>query len=221
MPAPAGIQSLWAPAYAEVTNVALCKSSLARGTWNVVADGGANEVIHAQGGVAARSCRPAGCALFTLFGHAGRLPSKSQFDITAGSAYLGLMVASKRPLRKASTSSRTRSPARARKATTLRLDPSLLSGLELLQHVMKKPLNRLINEAVRSYVARRSAEVEGGLQDILDRVRAYRRTDPDFDKLWDEFVDAEARFGAEDPVEGSTQKSAGPAQTLVRDLLRT
>lgn len=130
------------------------------------------------------------------------------------------MVASKRPLRKAPTSSRTRSPARARKTTTLRLDPSLLSGLELLQHVMKKPLNRLINEAVRSYVARRSAEVEGGLQDILDRVRAYRRTDPNFDKMWDEFVDAEARFGAEDPVEGSTQKSAGPAQTLVRDLLR-
>ncbi len=40
-----------------------------------------------------------------------------------------------------------------------------MSGLELLQHVMKKPLNRLINEAVRSYVARRSAEIEGGLQE--------------------------------------------------------
>ncbi len=61
---------------------------------------------------------------------------------------------------------------------------------------------------------------KAGCRNILDRVRAYRRTDPDFDKMWDEFVDAEARFGAEDPVEGSTQKSAGPAQTLVRDLLR-
>ncbi|MBI2752542.1 MAG: hypothetical protein HYX46_03365 [Betaproteobacteria bacterium] len=125
------------------------------------------------------------------------------------------MVASKRLLHKA-----PKAPARARVATTLRLDPALLSGLELLQQIQKKPLNRLINEAVRSYVARRSAEVEGGLQDILDRVRAYRRTDPDFERMWAEFVDAEARYGADDPVEGSTQKSAGPAQTLVRNLLR-
>ncbi|MBI3915449.1 MAG: hypothetical protein HY322_00380 [Betaproteobacteria bacterium] len=105
-------------------------------------------------------------------------------------------------------------------ATTLRLDPALLSGLRLLQHLEKQPLNRLINEALRSYVARRSAEAEGGLQDILDRVRAYRRSDPDFEKMWAEFVDAEARYGAEDPVEGSSQKNAGPAQTLVRKLLR-
>jgi len=125
------------------------------------------------------------------------------------------MVASKRPLRKA-----PKAPARARMATTLRLDPALLNGLKLLQHLEKRPLNRMINEALRGYVARRSAEVEGGLQDILDRVRAYRRTDPDFDKMWAEFVDAEARHGAEDPVEGSLQKRAGPAQTLVRNLLR-
>jgi hypothetical protein len=89
-----------------------------------------------------------------------------------------------------------------------------------LQHLEKQPLNRLINEALRSYVARRSAEVEGGLQDILDRVRAYRRADPDFEKMWAEFVDAEARHGAKDPVEGRLQKNAGPAQTLVRNLLR-
>jgi len=125
----------------------------------------------------------------------------------------------KAPVREAAVS-RTRAPAHPRIATTLRLDPALLSGLKLLQHLEKRPLNRLINEALRSYVARRSAEVEGGLQDILDRVRAYRRTDPDFDKMWGEFVDAEARYGAEDPVEGSTQKSAGPARTLVRNLLR-
>ena len=126
------------------------------------------------------------------------------------------MVASKRLLRKARTSSRTR----ARMATTLRIDPALLSGRKLLQHLEKQPLNRLINEALRSYIARRSAEVEGGLQDILDRVRAYRRTDPDFEKMWAEFVDAEARYGAEDPVKGSSQKQAGPARTLVRNLLR-
>ena len=123
------------------------------------------------------------------------------------------------PVRAASASV-SRAPARARKATTLRLDPALLSGLELLRQLQRKPLNRLINEAVRGYVARRAAEVEGGLRDILNRVRAYRRSDPDFDKMWGEFVDAEARYVHEDPAQGSTRKSAGPAQTLVRDLLR-
>lgn len=113
------------------------------------------------------------------------------------------------------------SDARARKATTLRLDPDLLRGLELLQRLQKKPLNRLINEAVRSYVARRSGEAEIELRDILDRVRAYRRGDPGFRKMWGEFIDAEARHAKEDPVEGSARKGSGPAQTLVRDLLRS
>lgn len=94
-----------------------------------------------------------------------------------------------------------------------------MNGLELLQRVIKKPLNRLINDAVRSYVEHRSAEVEVDLSEILARVRAYRRSDPDFDRMWDEFVDAEARYGGKDPVERGTQKTAGPAQTMVRKIL--
>jgi hypothetical protein len=108
----------------------------------------------------------------------------------------------------------------ARKATTVRLDPALQRGLALLQAVVKTPLNRLVNEAVRSYLERRSAEVEADLTQILKRVRAYRRSDPNFDKLWNEFVEAEARHGAEDPVEGHTEKTAGPAQSMVHELLR-
>lgn len=121
---------------------------------------------------------------------------------------------------RAAAGSGTRAPVLTRRATTVRLDPVLHNGLALLQQVLKKPLNRLVNEAVRRYVERRSAEVEIDLKEILDRVRAYRRSDLDFDAMWDAFIDAEVRYGAKDPVEGGKQKNAGPAQAMVRELLR-
>ena len=115
----------------------------------------------------------------------------------------------------------------ARKATTVRLEPALITGLSLLQRVLKKPMNRMVNEAVRRYVERQSAEVETNLQKVLESVQAYRRSDPNYEKLWAEFVDAEARYGKDDPVEGriksagpkSRIKTAGPVQTMVRDML--
>ena len=48
----------------------------------------------------------------------------------------------------------------ARKATTLRLDPPLQKGLLLLQGVLKKPLNRLVNEAVQGFLQKRVAELK-------------------------------------------------------------
>lgn len=106
----------------------------------------------------------------------------------------------------------------APKATTVRLKPELITGLSLLQRILKKPMNRMINEAVRHYVERQSSEVETDLQKVLERVKAYRRSDPNYKKLWAEFVDAEARYGKDDPVEGRI-KSAGPVQTRVREIL--
>ena len=76
----------------------------------------------------------------------------------------------------------------------------------------------MINEAVRHYVERQSSEVEMDLQNVLERVKAYRRSDPNYEKLWAELVDAEARYGKDDPVEGRI-KSAGPVQTKVREIL--
>lgn len=106
----------------------------------------------------------------------------------------------------------------APKATTVRLKPELITGLSLLQRILKKPMNRMINEAVRRYVERQSSEVEVDLQKVLERVKAYRRSDPNYKKLWAEFVDAEAGYGKDDPVEGRI-KSAGPVQTRVREIL--
>ncbi len=111
------------------------------------------------------------------------------------------------------------SRARA-KATTFRLDPQVQAGLVLLQGVLKKPLNKLVNAAVAHFVERRTAEVETDLVKALERVRAYRRSDPDFTKAMAEFVDAEARWGDADPVEGGAKEIAGPAQAMVHELLR-
>jgi hypothetical protein len=116
----------------------------------------------------------------------------------------------------------------APKATTVRLEPALITGLSLLRRILKKPMNRMVNEAVRHYVERKSSEVETDLQNVLERVQAYQRSDPNYQKLWAEFVDAEARYGKDDPVEGRIKsagamknrlESAGPVQAKVREIL--
>jgi predicted transcriptional regulator len=121
---------------------------------------------------------------------------------------------------KSSTPKNRAAAAAQPKATTFRLDPPLQEGLVLLQAVLKKPLNRLVNEAVRGFIEKRTAEVESDLQQVLTRVQVYRRSDPKFEKAFAQFVDAEARFGSEDPAEGRAEASAGPAQAMVRKLLR-
>ncbi len=106
------------------------------------------------------------------------------------------------------------------KATTFRLDPPLQEGLVLLQAVLKKPLNRLVNEAVQGFIERRTAEVETDLRQALARVQAYRRSDPRFEKAIAQFAAAEAGLAASDPAEGRLLGQTGPAQAMVQDLLR-
>jgi len=107
------------------------------------------------------------------------------------------------------------------KVTTLRLAQPLHRKLELLQQVLGKPLNKLVNEAVDDYVDRRTAEVELDLQETLQRIKAARTKDPKFKRAIDEFVAAEARHAKSDPVEGTVVHAAepGPAQSLVRSML--
>lgn len=92
----------------------------------------------------------------------------------------------------------------------------------MIQDVLKQPMNRLVNEAVRIYVAQRTSEIEGNLQQVLDRLRAYRRADPQFKQAIAEFAEAEAAYGATDPVDGRVVPAPGkgPAQTMVQELLR-
>jgi hypothetical protein len=109
------------------------------------------------------------------------------------------------------------------KVTPVRLAPSLRLGLEMLQGVLKQPVNKLINEAVEGYIERRTAEVESDLQAVLGQIKAYRRKDPTFDAAMARFVEAEAGLGAHDPAQGvvlaTRAVKVGPSQTMVRELL--
>ena len=143
--------------------------------------------------------------------------SKVEFDIKPQNEYDVRMP--KHPIGTLNTKAPAK-PLAERKATTFRLDAPLQEGLVLLQAVLKKPLNRLVNEAVQGFIERRTAEVEADLQQVLTRVRAYRRSDPKFEKAIAQFTAAEASLGTSDRAEGRLQARHGPAQAMVQDLLR-
>jgi len=98
-----------------------------------------------------------------------------------------------------------------RKATTFRIDPAVQAHLSELSKVLGQPLNQLVNEAVRDFVFRRSQEVEADLEATLEKLRAYRESDPRFARAIADYVDAEASLG-EDPAEGVRASETGPAQ---------
>lgn len=104
-----------------------------------------------------------------------------------------------------------------RKATTYRIDPVVQTGLSTLSRVLGRPQNQLVNEAVRDFVARRTREVETDLEVTLESLRAYRKSDPNFDRAIADYVDAEASL-KEDPAEGK-RADLGPTQKRVLELL--
>lgn len=105
-----------------------------------------------------------------------------------------------------------------RKATTYRIDSIVQAGLSELSRVLGRPQNQLVNEAVRDFVARRVKQVEVDLEATLESLRAYRQSDPNFDRAIADYVDAEASL-KEDPAEGQRALDRGPAQTRVLELL--
>jgi len=115
------------------------------------------------------------------------------------------------------------------KATTFRLEPDLQKGLEHLSKVLRRPMNQLVNEALKDYVSRRGLAVEQDLEATLAALRAYRRRDPTFKDAIEAAAKAEARYGKSDPVEGEVVigdivdgqlvEDAGPVQSEIRQLL--
>jgi hypothetical protein len=117
-----------------------------------------------------------------------------------------------------------------RKASIFRFDPSVQAALENLSRILKRPMNQLVNEAVKAYVRQRGREVERDLEATLASLRAYREQDPDFDQAIAKFVAAETSPDAEDPAEGTVVfgdlvdgrlvTESGPVQTEIHKLLR-
>jgi predicted transcriptional regulator len=107
----------------------------------------------------------------------------------------------------------------SRIAFTLRIDAEEKAALENLSKVEGRPINQLLNEAIKIYLNRRGAK-ERSLEANLAKLRAYRKRDPQFKKAIAAFIEAEASL--EDPLEGEIITAAnkiGPVQRKVRDLL--
>ena len=108
---------------------------------------------------------------------------------------------------------------------TLRIDSEERVALENLSKIEGRPVNQLLNEAIKLYLRRRGQK-ERGLEINLASLRAYRSKDPGYERAIEAFVDAEASI--EDPLEGQLVEGrfingkfvpVGPVQSKIRDLL--
>jgi hypothetical protein len=114
--------------------------------------------------------------------------------------------------------------ARARTVYPLRMHAEERAALKTLSKIEGRPINQLLNEAIKIYLQRRGKK-ERGLEATLAGLREYRKKDPDFRKADAAFVEAEATL--DDPLEGrligeasaDKNKPAGPVQRKVREVL--
>ena len=113
----------------------------------------------------------------------------------------------------------------ARVAFTLRIDAEERAALENLSRIERRPVNQLLNEAVKSLLLRRGPK-ERSLEVSLQRLQAYRERDPEFLQARRTFVEAEASL--DDPLEGELLEGqlingrvepVGPTQSKIRELL--
>ena len=113
----------------------------------------------------------------------------------------------------------------ARVAFTLRMDAEQRAALENLSRIERRPVNQLLNEAVRNLLLRRRPKEES-LENSLERLRAYRQRDPEFREPRNAFVEAEATL--DDPLEGEPVEGqlvngqlepVGSVQSKIREIL--
>ena len=132
------------------------------------------------------------------------------------------MVTTKSPQATRRRSAPGAAPARPQ-VTTIRLDEAVQRGLRILEahSGVKRPLNKWVNIALAELIERQAATVESELDQALKNIRAYRKTDPGYQRAIKAFIAAEVAHAAEDPMEGSPEpQRAGPALSMVRGMLR-
>jgi hypothetical protein len=113
----------------------------------------------------------------------------------------------------------------ARVAFTLRIDTEERAALEILSRIERRPVNQLLNEAIRSFLLHRRPK-ERSLEMSLEPLRGYRERDPQFRRARKTFIESEA--SVDDPLEGEPiegqlvnggVKPLGPVQRKIRKIL--
>jgi hypothetical protein len=108
----------------------------------------------------------------------------------------------------------------ARVPFTLRIEREERIALEDLSKVVGRPINQLLNDAIKSYLHQQSPK-ERRLEASLERLRAYRTHDPGFKRAIAQFVEAEV--SGRDPLEGEPFEEEvgiqGPVQSRIREIL--
>lgn len=111
---------------------------------------------------------------------------------------------------------------------TLRIDDDLQEGLIDLSEMLNRPVDRLLNEAVKEYMARVEGELKGDLSKALEDLRSLRKIDAGFRRAQRAFVEAEVSSSV-DPAEArvlgnpahepASRSAIGPAQKKIINLL--
>lgn len=105
------------------------------------------------------------------------------------------------------------------KAMTLRLDANLQVSLDRFSALVGTPKNRLVNEAVRLFLAQRVSDTERDLSAALAALKACRLRDPDHEMAIRAFADAESRHGGQDPFDGQPDGGKQSASAEIKRLL--
>lgn len=101
-------------------------------------------------------------------------------------------------------------------ATTIRLEPQIQGALKTLSRATKRPVNKLVNEALASFVAQRNHAVATELESLASALRSYKADDAAATAA---FVKGET--SQPDPVEGRVVKGAKrPAAKATRKRAR-
>lgn len=108
-----------------------------------------------------------------------------------------------------------------RKTTTFRLEPEILTALAALSARQGRPMNQLVNEAVRQLLVNRGRVVDADVEATIDRLQADRAPEPMGQRSLAAAMAAEAAV-EDDPAEGVRIphiRFAGPVSARVLERL--
>ena len=108
-----------------------------------------------------------------------------------------------------------------RKASIFRLEPEAHSALEHLSKLLRRPMNKLVNEAVKDYL-RKTSQAEREVEGALASLRAFRERDLQVAEPPAAYVPAGVEIGGDEPIQekialgNSNSKAISAAREFVR-----